>query len=173
MGQPDKYFELFATHRTDLVRFARGIMRDDSLAEDVVQDAFLRLTTATVIQGRVLSDPLNYVYRIIRNLAFDRYRRRQFEAGLFDHGVDSSSETIEADVPTPEGEASGKSDMRAMRAAMAELPERTCVALEMHLFDGRKLREIAAHLGVSIGMAHSLVAAGMEHCRKRLSTPES
>ena len=42
---------------------------------------------------------------------------------------------------------------------MAELPERTRVALEMHRFGGFKLREIAAHLGISVTVTHELIAA--------------
>jgi len=51
---------------------------------------------------------------------------------------------------------------------MAELPERTQIALEMHRLGGCKLREIADRLGISVGLAHGLVAEGIEHCRRRL-----
>jgi RNA polymerase sigma-70 factor (ECF subfamily) len=53
--------------------------------------------------------------------------------------------------------------------AMAELPERTRIALMMHRFDGFKLRDIAAHLGISVALAHALVYEGLEHCRRRLA----
>jgi RNA polymerase sigma-70 factor (ECF subfamily) len=52
---------------------------------------------------------------------------------------------------------------------MAELPERTRIALMMHRFDGFKLRDIAAHLGISVALAHALVYEGLEHCRRRLA----
>lgn len=173
MAEADTYFELFLAHRAELVRYASGIMKDDALAEDVVQDAFLRLTAAPAIQGRILTAPLSYIYRIVRNLAVDRYRRREHETRLFDQDMDSAADSVGANAPSPEDEAAGNAQMRAMRAAMTELPERTCIALEMHLFDGRKLREIAAHLGISIALAHTLVATGMEHCRKRLTLPKA
>ena len=51
---------------------------------------------------------------------------------------------------------------------MAELPTRTRIALEMHRFGGSTLRDIADHLGISIGSAHRLVVDGLEHCRERL-----
>ncbi len=38
----------------------------------------------------------------------------------------------------------------------------------MHRLEGRKLREIASHLGISVALAHGLVADGVEHCRRRL-----
>ena len=54
---------------------------------------------------------------------------------------------------------------------MAELPERTRVALEMHRFGGFKLREIAAHLGISVTVAHELIAQAVAHCRCRVRPP--
>ena len=55
--------------------------------------------------------------------------------------------------------------------AIAELPERTRIALEMHRFGGCKLKEIAAALGISIPLAHILVAEGVQHCKRRLGWP--
>ncbi len=46
---------------------------------------------------------------------------------------------------------------------MAELPERTRVALEMHRFGGFKLREIAAHLGVSVTVDARADCRGVSH----------
>ena len=51
---------------------------------------------------------------------------------------------------------------------MAELPERTRIALELHRFGECTFKEIAAHLGISVGLAHALVIQGLEHCRARL-----
>ena len=58
--------------------------------------------------------------------------------------------------------------LRRLRAAMAELPERTRIALEMHRLGGCKLREIAERLGISESMAHVLVKDGIKHCQRRM-----
>ncbi len=55
-----------------------------------------------------------------------------------------------------------------MSEAMAELPERTRIAIELHRFGECTFKEIAAHLGISVGLAHALVIQGLEHCRARL-----
>ena len=46
------------------------------------------------------------------------------------------------------------------RAELAELPERTRVVLGMHRFGGRKLKDIAQCLGISIALAPALVHEG-------------
>jgi len=73
------------------------------------------------------------------------------------------------DRPSQEEALVSRDELRVVLAPMAELPERTRIALEMHRFDGFRLKEIAAHLGISVALAHALVYEGLEHCRRRLA----
>jgi RNA polymerase sigma-70 factor (ECF subfamily) len=149
---------LFLAHRGALVTYARGILGDHAHAEDVVQEAYLRLTDAA--GSRAIDEPQGYLYRIVRNLAVDSRRRVQPVATVADR--------IPLDRPSPEAEALHKDQLRIVGAALAELPERNRIALEMHRLEGRKLREIADLLGISITQAHTIIAEAVEHCKKRL-----
>ncbi|MPZ31173.1 MAG: sigma-70 family RNA polymerase sigma factor [Rhodospirillales bacterium] len=155
-------------HRGELVNYASGIIGDRARAEDVVQEAFLRFSDASA--RRLLDEPLGYLYRIVRNLALDGRRRQAHEERYLSSENDVDlSRTAEAR-PSPEVEAVDRAELRVVMEALAELPERTRLALEMHRFGGRKLREIAGRLGISVTLAHSLVAEAVEHCRERLRT---
>ena len=162
----DETLAFFMAHRPNLVSYASGIVGSRVQAEDVVQEAWLRFDDASRL--RLLEEPLGYLYRIVRNLALDGRRRLARE----DRGRDSYA-VIAGDADgaagvTPEQEALHKDALRILMAAIAELPERTQIALEMHRFGGCKLREIADRLGISVALAHGLVAEGIEHCRRRL-----
>lgn len=65
--------------------------------------------------------------------------------------------------PSPEAVVLHRDDYARVAAAMAELPERTRIALEMHRFGGAKLREIAAFLGISLPLAEHLASAWVDH----------
>lgn len=161
----DAASRLYAEHRAELVEYARRILGDATAAEDVVQDAWLRMRALDA--ERTLDEPKGYFYRIIRNLALDRLRvgqREQRRGG----GELNALEGLPADAPSPERETLARDELRLVLESLAELPERTQTALRMHRIEGRKLKEIAAHLGVSIALAHSLVAEGMAHCARRL-----
>jgi RNA polymerase sigma-70 factor (ECF subfamily) len=153
---------LFLAHRGALVTYARGILGDHARAEDVVQEAYLRLADAA--GTRAIDEPRGYLYRIVRNLAVDTHRRVL--------PVEAVVDRIPLDPPSPEAEALHKDQLRIVRAALDELPERSRIALEMHRLEGRKLREIADHLGISITQAHTLIVDAVEHCKKRLRRPE-
>lgn len=159
--------QLFSAHRAALVAYANGIVRDADQAEDLVQEAWLRFDEAG--RGQNLTQPLGYLFRIVRNLALDgrRHMLRQRRI-LAEDGFDSLAEILPDQAPTPETSALYKAELERALQAIAELPERTRIALEMHRFGGCKLKEIAAFLGVSVPTAHLLVADGVQHCKERL-----
>jgi RNA polymerase sigma factor (sigma-70 family) len=158
---------LFVEHRGSLVNYATKLVGSRAHAEDLVQEAWLRLDAAT--RDSVVHEPLGYLYRIIRNLAFDQARAAGRERAWEREGESS----IEAVLglrrsSTPENIALYRDQMRLLKAALDELPARTRIAFGMHRVGGLKLREIAELLDISIPMAQKLVTAGLLHCRKRL-----
>lgn len=164
--QDGENLALFMAHRRQLVKYASGFLGDHTQAEDLVQEAFMRFDAAA--GTKLLEEPIAYLYRIVRNLALDGYRKRAREARYMVSEASVATDTFAEDRPSPEAEALHREQLRVLQAALAELPERTRLALEMHRFGGCKLREIANRLGISTALAHSLVAEAVEHCRQRL-----
>lgn len=158
---------LFAANRMSLVDYASGIVGSRAQAEDLVQEAWLRLDEAA--RRRRLDEPLRYLFRIVRNLALDGRRRVARERRVVSvDDVEAAVVTTAAADPTPETVTLYRDELQRVMEAMAELPERTRIALEMHRLGGCKLREIAAFLDKSVALAHVLVADGVEHCKRRV-----
>lgn len=160
----DRNLRSFISHRTALISYARRLVGCPVRAEDVVQDAYVRFDG--VASRRLLDQPLPYFLRIIRNLALDSARRASAE--LRERALPETAECLPADRPSPEAEALYRQEMRIVLDAMEELPERTRMALKLYRLDGHTLKDVAAILGISIGLAHALVSDGIEHCRQRL-----
>ncbi|MCG8559818.1 MAG: sigma-70 family RNA polymerase sigma factor [Hyphomicrobiales bacterium] len=168
MSENSTALSLFVTHRRALIDYASSITGSRAQAEDLVQEAWLRFDEAS--RGRFLEDAKGYLYRIVRNLALDQHRRLLRESRLIAHdGIERAAETCHDAIPTPETVALFKDEIRCVMEAMAELPERTRIAFEMHRFGGATLKEIAAFLGISVSLAQILVTDGAEHCKQRLA----
>lgn len=162
--KPDKAkLDLFVAHRSALIDYAKPILGCRARAEDVVQEAYLRFDG--IAADRTLDEPVGFLFRIVRNLALDMSRRLGREGRLH---TQVESDDIAEDRPSPEAEALHRDQLQAVLQALDELPERTRIAVRMHRLEGCTLAQIAAHLGVSVGLAHSLVADGIDHCRRRL-----
>jgi len=161
---------LFIEHRGSLVDYAASIVGSRAQAEDLVQEAWLRFDE--VARQRFLTEPLAYLYRIVRNLALDGRRTMARERRLLAGGDgDAATAVSGTSTPTPEAVALYRDELRLFEEALAELPKRTRIAFEMHRFGGCKLREIAAFLEISLPLAQVLVADALEHCRERLGWP--
>ena len=166
MKQDDVCLELYVAHRRALLSYATRIIRDPGRAEDVVQEAFLRLRTAAATN--LLDEPVAYLYRIVRNLSLDLQRHLTFEARHEVTGADEVAARVAEPLPSPEAASAAREEFRNLLKALDELPPRTRIALEMHRLGGFKLREISQHLGVSISTAQALVAEGIEYCQSRI-----
>jgi len=158
---------LYRTHRSALVDYANGIVRDRARAEDVVQEAWERIEA--VERGRTLAEPLRYFYRVVRNLAIDGCRVHKREAERHGAELAEIAEVLADETPTPEAEVAARDELRIVLESMDELPERTRRALILHTVEGMKLREVANQLGLKVPYTHQLIAEAKLHCIKRLS----
>jgi len=162
----DEHLTLYMAHRQKLVHYASGIVADPGRAEDVVQEAYLRFRTAAADRG--LQQPVGFLYRIVRNLAFDLRRRLVLEDKTVELHDDAGLAGIPDSAPSPEDAAIQHQEFARVVAAMEALPERTRIALEMHRFGGFTLKQIAERLGISVSLAHVLVTDGVKQCQRVL-----
>lgn len=156
---------VFDAHRQNLIDYATAITRDRSVAEDLVQEAWLRLHDA---ESFLTADrPEAFLYRTVRNLALDHGRRTRFERRHFTDAPDvaASSPTGEAD---PEAVTASREELRKTLEALQALPERMAIAVRLHRLEGARLKDIAQRLGISVTAAHGLVVEGVDRCRRAL-----
>lgn len=150
-------FEDFvAQHYGRLRRTAIMLVTDPGHAEDLVQEALLR---AHRHWPTASAAPLPYVRAILANLARDRYRaagRRPRETDLY-----------ERDAPAldPLGDVT---DRQAVRAALAELPDRQRAVVVLRYFDDLSTAQTAAALGCSEGTVKSHLSRALRALERRL-----
>lgn len=129
------------------------MLGDAAEAEDVVQEAMLRLWRIAPEWRDGEAQVSTWLYRVVSNLCTDRLRKRP-RAGV---ALDDVAEPAD---PAPGVEARLQDDARhaALRNAMADLPERQRLALSLRHFEGASNPEIADALGVSVEAVESLTA---------------
>lgn len=156
---------IYGTHRRALIDYAERIVGSRAEAEDVVQDAWLHLRQAL---GRgALRDPVPYLYRIVRNLAIDVQRRARRQSGHFAEDIDTYVGELADDTPSPEAVVTAQVELQCVERALAGLPERQRIAIEMYRLGDFKLREVADRLNISVSLAHLLIAQGLAECHRQ------
>jgi len=156
---------VYFAHRSALIEYATPILGSREAAEDIVQDAFLRFSPAKA-HIKSPEQTLAYLYRIVRNLAFDVLKRRKVEKREAD-GAASFWATPRAE-PTPEQSLLFCDQVQIVSQVLATLPVEVRVAVEMHRFGGFTLEEVADRLGISVPTAHRHVRSAMLKIAPRL-----
>lgn len=162
MAPSDSFLNVYIENRSDLVKYANRFIRDPAKAEDVVQEAWLR------VSGRKHSEvanTLSYLYSVVRNLALDWIRKGHRE--VIEDPTGSTWRAHPVDAPSAEDVVYHRDEFRSVMEAIAELPERTQIAFKMSQIEGKPLHEIAAVLNISVGRAHQLVQDGFMHASRR------
>jgi RNA polymerase sigma-70 factor (ECF subfamily) len=145
---------------------ARYLARDPTVAEDVVQDAFLR--AFRLFDGYRGGDPRAWLLAIVRNCWHDRIRAEQDRRRvLVDHAglSDGQADAVENHpdpADTPEDAAIQAREVEAVRAVIAEIPEPFREALVLREMESLSYREIATLTGVPIGTVMSRLARARE-----------
>ena len=153
--------ELYVRHAHEAVRLAYLLTGDRALAEDLVQEAFVRLA------GRLmhLRDPGAfdaYLRRTIVNLSNSHFRRKKVERAY-----------LERIGGAAEGHVAGGSvrpleDREELWRAMGSLSQRQRAAVVLRFYEDLSERRVAEILNCRPGTVKSLVSRGLETLRNEI-----
>jgi RNA polymerase sigma-70 factor (ECF subfamily) len=130
----------YIAHRDELLAFASSRLGDSRLAEDIVQDVFLRLLSTDKMITEVTLPAL--VYTITRNLINDYYRRHTtYEQ--YEHYIKG----VCSEVTTSESVFSAFEIMERLERGLVRLPENCREIYRLHIYGGMKVGEISRELG--------------------------
>lgn len=143
---------MLARYGLELARHLRRMVRDDDVAEDLLQETFLRAYRALGTLGEGANERA-WLYRIATNAALNHIRgrareRRAMERAGHEHAVHAAA-----------GYDGGEQGERreALWMAVAKLPERQRVAITLKVADELDYDEIAARMGCTVATARANV----------------
>ena len=162
-GEPAAARVLTARLLPRVLNHAARVLGDRAEAEDVAQEAMLRLWRAAAEWQPGGAKPSTWLYRVTANLAVDRLRRSGRAVGL-----DDSAEP-EDDRPGAEEQLVQAGRMAALDAALARLPERQRQAVVLRHIEELSNPEIAGVMDISVEAVESLTARGKRALAKALA----
>ena len=141
MENPTTLRKVFETEETPLLKFAYGLVGLREPAEDLVQDAFLRLHQ----HWDEVTNPRAWLYRCVRNLALNHLRDHRRETPLEDPGE------WESHAPAPDDRLGRFEALGAVRMLVSELRDEDRALLRLKYHDNLKYEEISKRTGLSAG----------------------
>jgi RNA polymerase sigma-70 factor (ECF subfamily) len=146
--------EAYAAHSGELYGFALRSLGDSGLAEEAVQETFVRAWRAGERFDPEIASLRTWLFAILRNVVIDLGRARAARPRVADEGIEPSVEPLEQALLSWQ-----------IEEAMRRIGEdHRHVLVETH-FRGRPYGEVAAELGVPEGTVKSRVYYGLRALR--------
>ena len=163
-GDHEAFSALVRRHTDRFYACAFRLCGQVEQAEDIVQDAFLKLWSRPEIwkpdKGAKFT---TWFYRVVTNMTLDVLRKRKPQASpdVLDYMGDDRQG---ADIDVIEGE-----EQRALEGAIQALPERQKVALNLCFYEGMSNKDAADILGVGVKALESLIMRAKASVKKDLA----
>ncbi len=164
-GNRRAFSELVQRHQRALLRLSLRFLRDLALAEDIVQETFIKAYEKIhSFEGR--SSFKSWLFQIAVNTAKNRLRSLTHEHVSIDDvnlGVD----------PGAENDLVRMSLSQMIRLEVSKLPERQRIALTLRIYEDLSFREIAQIMGCPYDTAKANYRHGLLRLRERLEALQS
>lgn len=155
-AETDRISELYVGHAPGAVRLAYLLTGDRALAEDLVQDAFVRVA-GRLVHLRDAGAFDAYLKRTVVNLARSHFRRKRVERQFLQR---------ERSLAPPEAASADAAEERdRLWTAMGKLSERQRAAIVLRFYEDLSEDRIAEILRCRPGTVKSLVARGLQTLR--------
>lgn len=158
-----KAFELlYKAHYSMLCAFAYRYVKEHDEAEEVVQHTFYTLwknRTKITISSSVTS----YLMQAVKHNCYNKIKKHQLER---DYMSTSDFQYEEHDTPLDKAAFSELEDK--MMALIEQLPTERRKVFVLSRFEGKKYREIATHLGISVKTVENQMGKALQFMRMHL-----
>ncbi len=160
--------ELFAALESPLLSYALRLAGDAGAAEDIVQDAFMRLHA----QFDEVREPRRWLYRTVHNLALNHRRQAGKVVPLHppgEHGAPNADDTADTQ-PLPDEQIARLEGIGLVRLCLETLDDRSRELVRLKFNEDLSYKEISARTGLTIGhvgylLHHALKAVADELTR--------
>jgi RNA polymerase sigma-70 factor (ECF subfamily) len=157
--------QVFAALESPLLAYARRLVREFSVAEDIVQEAFMKLHA----QFQNVLTPQPWLYRIVHNLAVDHQRRASRLVLLGDPRDGDSSPLADATdaQPLPDEQIARWEGIGLVRLVLETLDDRSRDLIRLRFHEELSYKEIADRTGLTTGhvgylLHHALKSMAVE-----------
>ena len=174
----EKDREITATilrERSRLGGFIRRRVRDQTDAEDILQDVFHEFVEACRLPAPI-EHASAWLFQVARNRIVDRFRKKK-EASLETRGAsDEDDEGLRLDLALPADDGGPEAAyarsmlIEALEEALAELPENQREVFIAHEIEGISFKALSAQTGVGVNTLLARKRYAVLHLRERLQT---
>lgn len=163
-GDSRAFRDLVVEQTPRLLRLSLRLLGNASDAEEVVQEAFMKVWTKAELWDSTRGQPEAWIYSICTNVCLDRLRRPKHTVA-WEVGFDPPDPT-----PGTEARLEAEARDRLIADAIAALPDRQRAAIVLTYQEGHSNAQVAELLEMSVSALEAVLVRARRTLRARLST---
>jgi RNA polymerase sigma-70 factor (ECF subfamily) len=157
---------LFAALESPLLNYAMRLVGEGSLAEDIVQDAFMKLHA----QFDQVREPRRWLYRTVHNQALNHRRQADKTVPLHPPAEETGSTPDTSDPqPLPDEQIARWEGIGLVRLSLETLDDRSRELVRLKFNEGLSYKEISVRTGLKIGHVGYLLHHALKAIADELS----
>ncbi len=161
--------ELYDRYVRQCFGLALRILNDAALAEEVVQETFLKLWTRPESYSAERGKFVSWLLSLVHHRCIDELRRRSHTEVPLENSESTGVLDTAADPdPDPGDQVWMAEQQRAVRDALEQLPASQRQVIELAYFGGLSQSQIAERLGQPLGTVKTRVRMGLQSMRRLL-----
>jgi len=169
-GNPEAFREVFRLLYPRLKGYCKLFISEECIVEDIIQETFLALW-----EKRRTIDPLksieSLIFVMVRNRCLNYLKSRQLESGrvgIDDIQISELQYLYQLDLTGKEEKSMEEMLINSFQQEVKKLPSKMKAVFMKCKIEGKKQKEVAEELGISLKMVEKHISKAKEHVRSKL-----
>lgn len=164
---PEALELLYDRHATGVLGLIVRIVRDQAIAEELLQETFWQVwQKAEQFQGN--GSAAAWIYRVARNRSLDQLRRQQARPQLHSNGVELLDQVVAPRRALTDSQVERMWERGYVQSALAQIPDEQRICLELAYFEGMTQQQIAEHTSTPLGTVKTRMRIGLDKLERLL-----
>src|SRR5882724_4082376 len=164
-GNEQVFEKVFKTHFKNLHAYACSILKDESDAEEMVQQVFYKLWEKKT-RWDIHTSLKAYLYRSVHNECMNHIKHQKVKTVHQQYSMLQEKQQVEKNDPAQQ--LTGNELEKKIFAALNDLPEQCRTIFQMSRFESLKYQEIAFQLGISVKTVEAQMGKALKRMRLKL-----
>lgn len=157
---------IITENKNDLLWACQKILNCPKRAEDVLQDAFIRLSQLDLTRTLAIKKPLGYLFQVVKNISIDYKRRLNRESDFI---IELAPHVeVEDGASGPEQALYDQKLLNSIQVSLDKLPQRTREVFNLYRHGDLNQKSIAAKFNISPTLVNFLIKDAVTFCRDDL-----
>ncbi len=169
LKEREAFDELYSRYSRPLYSYIYNFLKDRMMAEEVLQDVFMKIWRTAGTYKPALSRPFSWAVLVTKRLCIDRLRRQKPETVVEDPSIYHHPEDANSSERSPSETVVLNDEIGRLKSMLEKLPQAQKDSLSLAMTKGMTQQEISVELDIPLGTVKTAMRRGMQRLKQLMA----